>query len=537
MAAAHQEVKDWPDIREICAKTELQRKTETEDNLLLVAGTEQILAALREDDRDCLRELGVGCVTVTNGSEKLPLFLIPEVVVGLEEGFKNGYTPTPRDEAILFYTQKLSEQSSRDAAEEGPRSPIANGPEIFAAKLNERAQHIGQLHNDIQEIFQQRKAERSYVAPNVFDVDCSCITDFRETDMIMEILKVVHCVYMKAQPEEQKLFPGRPTMAHSLELMMNVLELNIQNSKTLGLKTYEESEMQPIFKEIYNYFNIDINFELQTNPESFAAPQDYFGLNGCFLSNIMTVLEKLAMILKNIYLSRAAGDPYSTQRRNDVPTDKQRIEKEYRTIFGRIRMSLDQYALCARVCGQLPDEDICGDGPMPYDQKKESLTFGILGNVIDVYTPLLVKDMKDEMKFNKKAAEVKKNRQIMREQRMQKDLAAEAAAAEASAAAAAEAEAEEKRVAAQKKAAREAAAAEQQRRSREGAQRKARELSAAPPTPDTTEAAKLRKQASAQRKEAETAEKTRKHLARKRLEEAGARKKQKKNKGNASDTE
>jgi hypothetical protein len=62
-------------------------------------------------------------------------------------------------------------------------------------------------------------------------------------------------------------------------------------------------------------------------------------------------------------------------------------------------------------------------------------------------------------------------------------------------------------------------------------------LSAAPPTPDTAEAAKLRKQASAQRKEAETAEKTRKHLARKHLEEAGARKKQKKNKGNASDTE
>jgi hypothetical protein len=65
----------------------------------------------------------------------------------------------------------------------------------------------------------------------------------------------------------------------------------------------------------------------------------------------------------------------------------------------------------------------------------------------------------------------------------------------------------------------------------------ARQLSAAPPKPDTQEAVAQRAAASAQRKEAETAEKTRKHLARKHLEEAGARKKQKKNKGNASDTE
>ena len=74
-------------------------------------------------------------------------------------------------------------------------------------------------------------------------------------------------------------------------------------------------------------------------------------------------------------------------------------------------------------------------------------------------------------------------------------------------------------------------------RSREGAARVARQLSAAPPKPDTQEAVAQRAAASAQRKEAETAEKTRKHLARKHLEEAGARKKQKKNKGNASDTE
>ena len=122
----------------------------------------------------------------------------------------------------------------------------------------------------------------------------------------------------------------------------------------------------------------------------------------------------------------------------------------------------------------------------------------------------------------------------MREVRLQKATAEKVAKEGHEAVLRAEAEAEEKRVATQKEAAREAAAAEQQRRSREGAQRKARELSAAPPTPDTAEAAKLRKQASAQRKEAETAEKTRQHLARKRVEEAGPRKKQKKSKGNGS---
>ena len=103
--------------------------------------------------------------------------------------------------SVLLDHAAIEDSERRAAAEEGPRSPIANGPEIFAAKLNERAQYTGQLHSLIQEFFKRSKAARSCVAPKVFDVDCSCITDFRETDMIMDILKALHCVYMKAQPE------------------------------------------------------------------------------------------------------------------------------------------------------------------------------------------------------------------------------------------------------------------------------------------------------------------------------------------------
>ena len=167
------------------------------------------------------------------------------------------------------------------------------------------------------------------------------------------------------------------------------------------------------------------------------------------------------MIVKNIYLSRAVD-------RGAVPTDKQRIMEEYRAIFGRMTMSVERYAMCARVCGQCPDEDICGPMSMPYDQESESLTLKLLGNVIEVYTVLLIQDMKAEMKSNIKAAEIQTNRQIMREQRMQKVAAEKVAKEETEAVVRAEAEAEEKRVAAQKKAAREAEAAEQQRRSREG---------------------------------------------------------------------
>jgi hypothetical protein len=438
--------------------------------------------------------------------------------------------------SVAFSCDADEDSERRAAAEEGPRRPIDNRPEIAAH--NERMQALENerpgykhLHYFIEEFFKRSKAARSCVAPKVFDVDCSCITDVREIDMIMDIFGALQCVYMKAQDEEQKLNPGRPTMAASLELIQKVLELNIQNSKTFGLKTYQPSEIEPIFEEIKSYFNIDVNWELQQNPASYAGPQDYYGLNGCLLSNIMAVLDKVAVIVKNIYLSRAVD-------RGAVPTDKQRIMEEYRAIFGRITMSLDQYALCARVCGQCPDEDICGDLNFftienGNDQESESLTFRLLGNVIEVYTPLLIQEMKAEMKSNKKAAEDKKNRQVMREQRMQKVAAEKVAKEEKEAVVRAEAEVEEKRVAAQKKAAREAEAAEQQRRSREGAERSARQLSAAPPKPDTPEAVAQRAAASAQRKEAEMAEKTRQWQASKK--ESGPRKKQKKT-GNASGT-
>ena len=165
-----------------------------------------------------------------------------------------------------FILQKLSEQSAGNAAIEDsegglplkkdPGHRLLMDPKSCAAKLNERKH----LHNFIEEFFKRSKAARSCVAPKVFDVDCSCITDVRETDMIMDIFAALQCVYMKAHDEEQKQHPGRPTMAASLELIQEVLELNIQNSKTFGLKTYQPSEMEPIFEEIKNYFNIDVNF-------------------------------------------------------------------------------------------------------------------------------------------------------------------------------------------------------------------------------------------------------------------------------------
>jgi hypothetical protein len=189
--------------------------------------------------------------------------------------------------------------------------------------------------------------------------------------------------------------------------------------------------------------------------------------------------------------------------------------EEYRAIFGGYTMSLDRYAICARVCGQCPDEDICGDMPPlggpkadPFN-KSESLTLKLLGSVIEVYTPLLIQDMKAEMQSNKKAAEDQTNRQVMRERRMQKVAAEKVAKEEMKAAVRAEVEAEEKRVAAEKKAEWEAVAAEQWRRSREGTDRDARARLAAPPTTDTAEVVAQRARASAQKKADRKAEKTR----------------------------
>ena len=135
-------------------------------------------------------------------------------------------------------------------------------------------------------------------------------------------------------------------------------------------------------------------------------------------------------------------------------------------------MSLSQFAICVRVCAQIPDKDIVGDMPRP--KMADPLTMELRVSVIDVYTPVLIQDMKATMKSNKKAAEDQKNRQVMRERRMQKVAAEKVAKEEMKAAVRAEVEAEEKRVAAEKKAEWEAVAAEQWRRSREGTDRDAR---------------------------------------------------------------
>jgi hypothetical protein len=256
------------------------------------------------------------------------------------------------------------------------RSPIAGGPEIFAAACKDRAQ----LHCYIEGFFKRNAAafDVSFVpiVPKAFDVspDGSCITDVRATDITMIKLTALQCVYMKGQDKEQEANPGTGvTFAASLGFMMKVLELEIQN--------YSQSELQPIFKEIKSYFNIDVNFELQQAPASYAGSRDYDGLNGCILANIMAVLEKLAVIVKNIKLSMYVdGGALATV--------------EQRAIFNHT-MSLHQYAICVRVCAQNPDEDICGDMPKPDDEEfEERLTMKLLVNVIDVYTPLLVQDIK-----------------------------------------------------------------------------------------------------------------------------------------------
>jgi hypothetical protein len=58
-------------------------------------------------------------------------------------------------------------------------------------------------------------------------------------------------------------------------------------------------------------------------------------------------------------------------------------------------MSLSQYAICVRVCAQTPDESIGGDMPINDDgEEEERVTLKLLVKIINVYTPLLVQDIK-----------------------------------------------------------------------------------------------------------------------------------------------
>jgi hypothetical protein len=89
----------------------------------------------------------------------------------------------------------------------------------------------------------------------------------------------------------------------------------------------------------------------------------------------MAVLEKLAVIVKNIKLSMFVdGGALATV--------------EQRAIFNHT-MSLYQYAICVRVCAQNLDESICGDMPKPDDEEfEERVTLKLLVRIVDVYTPL-----------------------------------------------------------------------------------------------------------------------------------------------------
>eukprot|EP01050_Picozoa_sp_SAG11_P009294 SAG11_NODE_863_length_6839_cov_4.857418_1_plen_85_part_00 len=68
---------------------------------------DRILASLRENDLDVLREEGVGCVEISNpdmySQERIPLYLIPETVPGWEDAFDGRCTPIPRNDVVQFY--------------------------------------------------------------------------------------------------------------------------------------------------------------------------------------------------------------------------------------------------------------------------------------------------------------------------------------------------------------------------------------------------------------------------------------------------
>ena len=116
----------------------------------------------------------------------------------------------------------------------------------------------------------------------------------------MILLKALQTKYLKGQAKEQELNPSTGvTFAGSLELVMKVLELEAQNP---------ESEIQPLFKEIYNHFLIDVDLDNMNGiDENGDAVNGFSNMNGCFLHNIKSVLEKLSVIVKNIQHSMFVG--------------------------------------------------------------------------------------------------------------------------------------------------------------------------------------------------------------------------------------
>ena len=280
----------------------------------------------------------------------------------------------------------------------------------FATAFRDNAQ----FYNFVQEFFKRSTApyDASFMpnVPKVFDIseDGSCITDVRATDITVILLKALECVNMKREAKEEELNPGTGvTFAGTLGLLMEVLELEIG-------KIWRQSELQPEFNEIKSYFNIDVNFELQRDPQNETPAVDRrdaarllcAGLNGCIMRNIKKVLEKLSVLVKHIKLSMFVGQG-------------SRAIVEQRAIFNNT-MSLYQFAICFRVCGQIPDVSICGDMPInDLGEDDESISLALLALLSNVYTPT--------MKSNKKAAEAQKNRQLMRERRAEKKVVEKAA--------------------------------------------------------------------------------------------------------------
>ena len=372
------------------------------------------------------------------------------------------------------------------------------------------------------------KSTTIQILPPVFEIskDGLEMTDLCVPSVCMILLKGLHYIYLSGQAKERELMQeavgsnnqiSGVTLASALEKVTEVMELEVK-------EIWRQSPLQPQFEDIKNYFKIDVNLDNMNGiDENGDAVNGFSNLNACIMDNMKTVLEKLAAIVKKIKLSMAVdGEALATASQRALFQSERSYSNSY--AFNPPTMSMYYFAVMCRVCGQKPDEDICGEMEVGSWGDDESITLVLLDKVVDVYTPLLVQDIKAMMKLYKKRASALKNRQAMKELRSEKQAAEKVAKEEKEAAVSAAKWEKEQAVKVALEQEQAELAAENIRKGQQGTADRIRDLSAPPPTPDTQDAIDLRKQQSADKKAAESEKKTRKHEE---MKAAGSNKKQK----------
>ena len=350
------------------------------------------------------------------------------------------------------------------------------------------------------------KSTTIQILPPVFEIskDGLEMTDLCVPSVCMILLKGLHYIYLSGQAKERELMQeaiGRygqisgVTLASALEKVTEVMELEVK-------EIWRQSPLQPQFEDIKNYFKINVNLDNMNGiDENGDAVNGFSNLNACIMDNMKTVLEKLAAIVKNIKLSMAVdGEALATASQRAI----------FQSGFNPPTMSMYHFAIMCRVCGQKPDEDICGDVLDPCISLP-TLTLILLEKVVDVYTPLLVQDINAMKKLYKKRASALKNRQAMKELRLEQQAAEKVAKEEKEAAVSAAKWEKEQAVKVALEQEQAELAAENIRKGQQGAADRIRDLAAPPPIPDTPDAIDLRKQQSADKKAAEKEKKTRKY--------------------------